>query len=50
MALIPVVENAGGVISDWHGNNSFYENWDGCLVAAGSSELHVQALSLLQNI
>ena len=50
MALVPVVENAGGVISDWQGNNSFAEDWDGCLVAAGSSELHSQALSLLQNI
>jgi len=50
MALVPVVENAGGVISDWQGNNSFAEDWDGCLVAAASYELHTQALSLLQNI
>ena len=50
MALVPVVQNAGGVISDWMGNNTFAEDWDGCLVAAGSSELHAQALSLLQNI
>ena len=49
MALVPVVENAGGVITDWQGNNAFDDDWDGCLVAAGSSELHVQALSLLQN-
>ena len=49
MALVPVVENAGGVISDWQGNNSFTENWDGCLIAAGSSELHLHALRLLQN-
>ena len=50
MALVPVVENAGGVISDWQGNNSFDEDWDGCLFAAGSSKLHAQGLSLLQNI
>ncbi|MDP6655801.1 MAG: inositol monophosphatase family protein, partial [SAR324 cluster bacterium] len=49
MALVPVVENAGGVITDWLGNNSFDDDWDGCLLAAASSELHVQALSLLQN-
>jgi inositol-phosphate phosphatase/L-galactose 1-phosphate phosphatase/histidinol-phosphatase len=49
MALVPVVENAGGVITDWQGNNAFDDDWDGCLVAAGSSELHAQALSLLQN-
>ena len=36
MALVPVVENAGGVITDWQGNNSFNEGWDGCLVAAAS--------------
>jgi len=49
MALVPVVENAGGVISDWQGNNSFDDDWDGCLVAAATQELHTQALSLLQN-
>ena len=49
MALVPVVENAGGVITDWLGNNSFDDDWDGCLLAAASSELHAQALSLLQN-
>ena len=49
MALVPVVENAGGVITDWQGKNSFNEGWDGCLVAAASSELHSQALMLLQN-
>ena len=48
MALVPVVENAGGVITDWQGKNSFNESWDGCLVAAASSELHSQALMLLQ--
>ena len=49
MALVPVVENAGGVITDWLGNNSFDDDCDGCLLAAASSELHAQALSLLQN-
>ena len=50
MALVPVIENAGGVITNWQGNNSFDDDWDGCLVASASPELHAQALSLLQNI
>jgi fructose-1,6-bisphosphatase/inositol monophosphatase family enzyme len=49
MALVPVIENAGGVITDWQGNNSFDDDWDGCLLAAASQKLHAQALSLLQN-
>jgi len=50
MALVPVIENAGGVITDWQANNSFDDAWDGCLLAAASPELHAQALSLLQNV
>ena len=47
MALIPVVESAGGIISDWNGSTSFDGNWDGCVLAAASEELHKQAISLL---
>ena len=48
MALVPVVESAGGIISDWQGSCDFGDEWDGCVVAAASLELHAQALSLLQ--
>ena len=48
MALVPVVESAGGLISDWNGNSSFDDEWDGCLVATASAELHKQALGLLK--
>ena len=48
MALVPVVESAGGIISDWQGRSDFDDEWDGCVVAAASLELHAQALSLLQ--
>jgi fructose-1,6-bisphosphatase/inositol monophosphatase family enzyme len=48
MALVPVVESAGGLISDWNGNSSFDDEWDGCLVATASPELHKQALGLLK--
>ncbi len=49
MALIPVIESAGGIISDWNGNTSFDLNWDGCVVAAASKELHNQTIILLKN-
>jgi len=34
-----VIENAGGVITDWQANNSFDDAWDGCLLAAASPEI-----------
>ena len=48
MALVPVIESAGGIISDWQGNTAFDTNWDGCVVAASSEELHRQTISLLK--
>ncbi len=48
MALIPVVESAGGIISDWKGRTTFDESWDGCVLAAASEELHKQAISMLK--
>jgi histidinol phosphatase-like enzyme (inositol monophosphatase family) len=44
-ALIPVVEGAGGVITDWRGNPC----WEGGqVVASAHRELHVQALAMLK--
>jgi fructose-1,6-bisphosphatase/inositol monophosphatase family enzyme len=48
MALIPVVEGAGGVITDWQGN-MLEEGWDGLVVAAATPELHQAALYLLNS-
>ena len=48
MALIPVVESAGGRMSDWSGNRSFSDDWDGTMLASASKELHEQTLKLLQ--
>ena len=48
MALVPVIESAGGIISDWQGSTAFDTNWDGCVVAASSEELHRQSISLLK--
>jgi histidinol phosphatase-like enzyme (inositol monophosphatase family) len=46
MALIPVIEGAGGVITDWQGN-SLNKNWDGLVIAAATPELHKEALDIM---
>ena len=45
-ALVPVVESAGGVISDWHGN-SLTMSSAGDVVASASERLHEQTLKVL---
>ncbi len=45
-ALVPVVENAGGIITDWQGAPLTTES-NGQIVAAGSAALHEAALKLL---
>lgn len=47
MALVPVVEGAGGVITDWQGA-ALSPGFDGRVVAAANSGLHAAALQLLQ--
>lgn len=46
MALVGVVEQAGGVISDWRGNKLTMDS-DGAVVAAATPALHRAALALL---
>jgi len=43
-ALIPIVEGAGGVLTDWQGGSAAH---GGCVVASGSAALHEQVLALL---
>ncbi|HEV2562521.1 MAG TPA: histidinol-phosphatase [Rhizomicrobium sp.] len=43
-ALIPVIENAGGLVTDWHGNPV---GDGGSIVAAGDARAHAQALRIL---
>lgn len=43
-ALIPIIEQAGGVVSDWQGNRP--EN-GGDIIACGSRRVHEEALRLL---
>ncbi len=44
-ALIPVIERAGGIVSDWQGGSA--EN-GGQVVAVGSREIHQEVLDILQ--
>jgi len=46
-ALVPVVEGAGGIITDWAGEALTLDS-DGRVIAAGDARIHAQALSLLQ--
>ncbi|TNE34163.1 MAG: histidinol-phosphatase [Alphaproteobacteria bacterium] len=46
MALIPVIEEAGGVITDWSGNRLGLDS-DGTILAAATPELHAKALEQL---
>lgn len=45
VALIPLIEAAGGVVTNWEGNSAVD---GGYIVAAGSIALHQQVLALLQ--
>lgn len=46
MALVPVVEGAGGVITDWQGQ-PLKNGWNGLVVAAATPELHQATIELL---
>lgn len=43
-ALVPVIENAGGLVTDWQGNP--YTN-GGMVIAAGDARVHAQAVEML---
>ena len=43
-ALIPIIQNAGGIITDWQGNNAYH---GGQVIAAANENLHQQALTIL---
>jgi inositol-phosphate phosphatase / L-galactose 1-phosphate phosphatase / histidinol-phosphatase len=45
-ALVPVIEGAGGVITDWQGRVLGRDS-DGRVIAAGDRRVHAQALALL---
>jgi len=43
-ALIPIVEGAGGIVTDWQGNDA---SGGGQILAAGNKKLHAQAIAIL---
>jgi histidinol phosphatase-like enzyme (inositol monophosphatase family) len=45
VALIPIIEQAGGVITNWNGGAA---EKGGAIVAAAAAELHAQALAMLR--
>ena len=53
MALVPIIEGAGGLITDWEGQPL---SWDaskvgaaGEVLAAGDAQVHAQALEVLRS-
>ena len=46
-ALVPVITAAGGIVTDWQGEDC---RWGGRVVAAGSAEVHAAALELLSRV
>ena len=47
-ALIPLIEGAGGIISDWQGK-TLTPNFNGQCLASANAELHQQVLRLINN-
>ena len=43
--IIPLIEQAGGIITDWNGGPA---EMGGEVIAAGSAEIHAQALAILK--
>lgn len=48
LAIVPIIKSAGGIITDWHGNE-INENSTGNILACGSKELHQQIITILSN-
>ena len=49
-ALVPIVEGAGGVMTDWYGRRLTLENHERCkgrVVACANKELHREAVAIL---
>lgn len=47
LALLPVIEAAGGMLTDWHGNVPGL-GYEGAVLAAATPQLHAQLLAILQ--
>ena len=47
MAIIPVIEGAGGVVSQWNGKPITLDDYDGTALASASRSLHDEAMAIL---
>ena len=47
MAVVPVIESAGGVISQWDGAPITLDDFDGSILAAATPKLHAAAKAIL---
>tara|TARA_Y100000389_G_scaffold197281_1_gene231591 strand:+ start:32616 stop:33407 length:792 start_codon:yes stop_codon:yes gene_type:complete len=47
MPIISIIENSGGVITDWKGNKNFYS---GRIVAVSNKKLHQKVIKKLKNL
>ena len=47
MALVPIVQQAGGVVTDWQGAPCTIDG-DGTILAAANPMLHARALAALR--
>lgn len=48
-ALMPIIENAGGIITDWQGNNPNL-NSDVKLIACGDKKLHEKVIKIISTL
>jgi fructose-1,6-bisphosphatase/inositol monophosphatase family enzyme len=46
LPLMPIIEGAGGLVTDWAGK-ALDLSWKGAVLAAGDPALHAQALRIL---
>ena len=47
MAVVPVIESAGGIISQWDGTPISLDGFDGSILAAATPKLHAAAKAIL---
>jgi myo-inositol-1(or 4)-monophosphatase len=47
VALIPIVQGAGGIVTTWDGEPA---TRGGCVIAAGDRRVHAAALELLKSL
>ncbi len=50
LAMVPVIEGAGGVMTSWDGRAINLSDFDGTVLASANSDLHGSALDLLRGI